>query len=79
MVCGYVVSRLTLNVFGLAVSTFQQFLGLENGGVFVVNSWVFNPSFTGVSVSETWDGLHRCFLLCEEEKEKIEGAVFATK
>jgi len=38
VVCGYVVSRLTLNVFGLAVSTFQQ-----------------------------------CFLLCEEEKEKIEG------
>jgi len=38
VVCGYVVSRLTLNVFGLAVSTFQQ-----------------------------------CFLLCEEEKDKIEG------
>ena len=29
VVCGYVVSRLTLNVFGLAVSTFQQFLGGE--------------------------------------------------
>lgn len=53
MVCGYVVSRLTLNVFGLAVSTFQQFLGLENGGVFGETPGSRNPSFTGVSVSET--------------------------
>lgn len=37
-ICGYVVSHLCMNVFGLAVDTFQQ-----------------------------------CFLLCEEEKDKIEG------
>lgn len=62
------------------MSTFQQFLGLENGGVFGETPGSRNPSFTGVSVSETWDGWkQRCFLLCEEEKEKIEGAVFATK
>lgn len=30
VVCGYVVSRLTLNVFGLAVSTFQQCPGCRN-------------------------------------------------
>ncbi|CAJ1362049.1 unnamed protein product, partial [Effrenium voratum] len=38
VVCGYTVSHLCMNIYGLAASTFQQ-----------------------------------CFLLCEENKEKIEG------
>ena len=73
MVCGYVVSRLTLNVFGLAVSTFQQFLGLENGGVFgrqLLGQEIQVLQVFLVSM-ETWDGNKGASCCARKKRRKL--------
>ena len=64
--CGYVVARLCMNVFELAVDTMLQ-------------TPVTQDLLSGEEAGKDVRGLDfgfpvlRCFLVCEEEKDKIQG------